>query len=54
MVITMLVSAGLLVLIVFGMLLVMSRRTREAPRKFEPRLVRPASRGSIRINGEDD
>ncbi len=54
MVITMLVSVGVLSLIAVGMLLIMSKRTKDLPREFEPPVVRPNSHGTVRTNSEDD
>jgi len=54
MVITMLVSVAVLAAVAVGMLLIMSKRTRELPRQFEPRVARANPSGSIRTNGEED
>ena len=54
MVITMLVSVAVLAAVAVGMLLIMSNRTRELPRQFDPPVTRQNSSGSIRTNGEED
>ena len=54
MVITMLVSAGVLALVAVGMLAIMNRRQKALPRDFDPPVIRGNSHGSVRTNGEDD
>jgi len=54
MVITMLISVGVLALIAVGMLLIMSKRTKNLPREFEPPVARANTHGTVRTHGEDD
>jgi hypothetical protein len=54
MVITMLVSAAVLMLIAVGMIAIMSRRQKALPREFDPPVVRASSRGTGRTSGGDD
>lgn len=54
MVITMLISAGVLALVAVGMLAIMSRRQKALPRDFDPPIAPPDSQARTRISGDDD
>ena len=51
MVATMLVSVGALAAVAVGMLLIMSKRTKDLPRTTEPPVIRA---GSVRASGEEN
>ena len=54
MVITMLISVAVLAAVAVGMLLIMSKRTKNLPKHFDPPIARQNSSGTMRSNGEED
>ena len=54
MVVTMLISVAVLAAVAVGMLLIMSKRTKNLPKHVEPPVARANTNGRIRTNGEED
>ena len=54
MVITMLISTAVLAAVAVGMLLIMSKRTKNVPKAFEQPVARANSHGSSRSHGDND